>query len=238
LRIANGGVGRPLGASAHRSLSVSFLLRGIWCGGSSGSPIFLLAILIVVTATVPLSIATPHPHITPNTNATSLFGDGTAEGRALGQSGELLGAIDDEIMGLNMHSEVEGSWRAVLGAGWVFGVFVLVLFGLFVQVERQFITTLVANRQIREQEVASQLGSVKISHAGDRHASQHRRCVGRRGLESALGHDTGMLERGIEEEVGVMLESDIPLLGDFIGFTLKDAQLHDRRRVHRATVGG
>lgn len=119
-----------------------------------------------------------------------------------------------------------------------FGIFVLVLLGLFVQVECQFIATLVANRQIGKQEVAGQLGSVKISHAGDRHASQHRRCVGRRSLQTTLGHDTSVLERGIEEKVGVILKSDIPLLGHLKRFTLKDAQLHDRRRVHGATVGG
>lgn len=219
-------------------MSVSFLLRSVGRGGSPGPPIFLLAVLIVVTTTVSFSIATSHPHITPNTNATSLFGDGTAEGRALGQSGELFGAIDDEVMGLDIHSEVKGSWRAVVGGVGIFWVFVLVLLGLFVQVECQFIATLVANRQIGEQEVASQLGSVKISHAGDRHASQHRRCVGRRGLQTALCHNTGVLERGIEEEVGVILEGNIPLLGNAKLFTLKDAQLDDRRGVHGATVGG
>ena len=51
-----------------------------------------------------------------------------------------------------------------------------------------------------------------------------------------MGHDTGVLQRGEEEEVGVVEESDVLVLCSLPCLSLIDAKLHNRWRVDGASV--
>lgn len=65
------------------------------------SAIFSISLLIVTTTTTAatmLSITAPHAHIPADTDPAALLGDGAAEGGALCQAGELLRAVDCEVI--------------------------------------------------------------------------------------------------------------------------------------------
>jgi hypothetical protein len=80
-----------------------------------------------------------------------LFGNHSAELRALGQTRELLGAVYDKLLRLHFHPKIK---RAPIGrvqtgndglaVALHFQVLVLVLLGLFVEIERQTVAAFVS----------------------------------------------------------------------------------------------
>lgn len=180
-----------------------------------------------------LALAAAHADVTTDADTAALLGDGARQNGRLGKSRELLGAVDCKFVGLDLHAPVEGLSRM---GGAVVGLLVEVgkLLRLLEQVEGEAVESLVADRQIGEQEVASLLGTIEVGHAGDRHTSQDRRRGGRRRLQTAMGEDAGMLECGEQEEVCVVGESDV--LGVLHGRALEDTKLHNRGRVDRTAV--
>ena len=188
--------------------------------------------------------ATAHAYVAPDTDATALLGDDAAERGALGQARELLRAEDGKGLGLDLEAPVdEGlgrvrSGHAGAGAGGArllrrFGVGVLGVLGLLVEVEAQSILALVADRQIREEEVSGRHRSVKVGHAGHEHAGQDGEGLGRLGHAAVRDGPSG-LERREEEEVGLVGKGDV--LHRAI-FAFEDAQRDDGRRIDRSSVG-
>ncbi len=161
-----------------------------------------------------LMIAATHAHIASNTHAAALLCHDAAKRGALGQPRELLGAEDSERLRFHLESPVNkrcglvrtGSARTIpakareLGR---VGVHVIGIFRLLIQVEAETIFPLMAHGQIGEQKVAGRDRSVKVGHAGDEHARQHRK-GGRRLRNTALGNWARRLESSEEEEVGLV----------------------------------
>ncbi len=235
-------VGRVRGALGAAAQGPGPVVVVAVVGRGSPPPPGVLVLGVVVVSTA-LAVAAPHPHVTADPHAASLLGDDAAERGALGQAGELLGAVDDELLRLDLHAEVE---RASGGRGHARDgrlalgvlVLVLVLLGLLVQVEGQLVAALVPDRQVRKEEVAGLERAVQVRHARDGHPREHGRRVGRGRRAAGVGHDAGVLEGGEEEEVGIVDKGDVLVLSLLPGLALVDAQLHDGRRVHGASVGG
>jgi len=113
-------------------------------------------------------------------------------------------------------------------------VAVLVLLGLFKEVELQTVAALVANRQIGKKEIASLLRPVKIRHTRDGHSCQHWRRVGSGRLHTSMGNDAGVFQSGVEEEIGIVEKGDV--LGVFLARAFKDTQLNDGWRVDGSAI--
>lgn len=91
-----------------------------------------------------------------------------------------------------------------------------------------------ANREIGEDEVASLGWSVEIGHAGGGNSSQNGRVVRGRCLNTTVGKWAGMFQAGVEEEVGVVVESNILAL--FHTGAFNNAQFDNGRRIDRSAV--
>lgn len=96
------------------------------------------------------------------------------------------------------------------------------------QSKAQTIFALMADRQIGEDEVSSRARAVEIGHAGNRSAGENRsaRDGGRR---TSWCDGTGILETGVQEEVGVVSEGNVLVV-------LVNAQLNNRWRINRTAV--
>ena len=226
------GGGRSLGPIDVVALEIVVLVLGlVEAGGGGGGGRLGVA-------------ATAHAHVAPDADATALLGDDAAERGALGQAWKLLRAEDGEGLGLDLEAPVDKGLGRVRpghagsGAGGAsllrrFGVGVLGVLGLLVEVEAESILALVADRQIREEEVSGRHRSVEVGHAGHEHAGQDGEGLGRLG-HAAVGDGPGGLERREEKEVGLVGEGDV-LHGAIV--TFEDAQRDDGRRIDRSAVG-
>lgn len=230
------GVGRPArGVASGLRAAVGAATHGpaaVVLGRGFGSLRPMPPRAVAFTSVTGLAVALPHTDVAPYSDARALLGHGAAERRARGQAGELLGAVDGEVGRLELHAPVE---RGALGLA-VVRVLVGVLLGLLVQIEGKLVAALVADRQIGEQKVAGLLRPVEVGHARDGHAGQDGRCARLGRLAAGVGDDAGVLERGEEEEVGVVGEGDVT--GLVAPRTLKDAKLDDGRRVDRTAIRG
>ncbi len=143
-----GRIGCALQAAARRPGSV---VVGPYLGRSGPPPAGVLVLAIVVIP-IALAIPTPHTHITADPNAAALFRHHAAELRALGQTGKLLGAVDDELLRLDLHAEVKRATRGGVQAGngrlhltLAFRVLVLVVLGLLVEIKGKLVAAFVPN---------------------------------------------------------------------------------------------
>lgn len=177
-------------------------------GNSSSASVFLFTTVVAVSR---LGIALPHTDIATNSNTASLVGNGLAQLGALHQTGKLLGTVDTEGVGLDLHSPVDARGQvAILGVQ----VVILLLLGGFKQAESQAVSTLVSNGEIREDEISRLGRAIKISHTRSRDTGEDGRVGSCGSLHTAMDDGTSMLETGIEEEIGVVIESDILTLLD------------------------
>lgn len=118
-------------------------------------------------------------------------------------------------------------------AGRVFAlVVVLRVLQFFVQAEAEPVLALVANGEVGENEVPSRRWAVQINHAGDRGAGEDDESIRLFLRHAAVGHRTGLFQRGEEEIICVHVEGDIAV--GAVAFV--DLQLHDGRRIHRPAV--
>lgn len=113
-------------------------------------------------------------------------------------------------------------------------VFVIGFAKIFEQAEAQSVCALMADRQVRKDEVASPLWSFETDHASDRSTGED----GGRAFSwhaSRLRLLASLLQRCKQEVVGIDGEGDIVLdvINDF-----EDLELHDRWRIDWSTVGG
>lgn len=101
--------------------------------------------------------------------------------------------------------------------------------------EIQSVPTLMAHRQIREDEVASGLRTIQIRNTSDGHTSQDG--SGLRARAPSLGDETLMLQAHVQNKVGIITESDICSTALVGGIAIEDVQLDYRRRINWTTVG-
>lgn len=209
-----------------------------WSGRRS-----IYAFLVEVEIVGPLLAPAPHSDIATNPNPTTLLCDNPTQGGAGSQSRELLGAVDSEGNGFHFETEVEGRLRhgcfverlcvGVLHGSVLVGI--LGVLDLLVQVEAQPVTTLMAHRQIRENEVSGLRWAIEISNTCHGHTSQHGAC--RRTGHASMGDGTSSLQRREQEEIGIVGEGDVGLGQVIVGVGFVDTQFHHRGRVNRSTVG-
>lgn len=218
----------------RRSLPV---VVGLLSLGSAGTGSVRVIFLLLEVTPRGLSIPATHADITSYPDSAALVGNSSAEGGALSETGELLRAVHIEGLRLDLHPPVErGIHRRVLRLRSLV-VKVLLLLGLLVEVERKLVATLVADGEIGEQEVTGLCGSVEVGHARNRHTSQNRRGGSGGCLNTTVGHGPGEFQSREEEEVGIVVESNI--LGFIgVGAQLEDAKLDHGRRVNRSAISG
>jgi len=216
------------------------------CSLRRGRPPVIPVLAILVIAVRALVVAATHAHITTDANAAALLSNHTAELGALGQAGELLRAVDNELGRLDFHAPIErldGGRMVHVADGRedevrIARILVLVFLFLclFVEVKAQPVAALVPDGKVRKQEVARLDGTVQIGHARYRHAGEDGN-IGRRSRGATrVSHQASVFKGGIEEEVGIVVEGDILLLSLLPCCALEDAQLHDRRRINGATI--
>jgi hypothetical protein len=149
----------------------------------------------------------------------------------LHQPRKLLSAIDTERIGLDFHSVVDSGWKIAIGR---FQIKVSFLLGGLKQTEGQYVKALVANRKIGKDEITSFGGTVEIGHARSRNTSQNGWVTSSWSINSTARKWTGMLETGIEEEIGIIVKSDVLAL--FHTWSLDNPKLDNRGRINRSTV--
>lgn len=203
------------------------ILSGSWRHGPATS-ILLLASVVAAAA---LAVALPHTNVTANANSASLVSNCLAERSTLHESGELLGTEDVEGLRLDLHSPVDSGGEVRLNG---LHVEILGLLGRLVQAEGKTEVTFVADRQVGKDEVSSLSWSVEVGHARCRDTSQDGGIVGSSILDAAVSHGASLLQTGIEEEIGVVVEGNVLALLD--GGTLNDTKFNNRRRVNRSSV--
>jgi hypothetical protein len=163
--------------------------------------------------------------------------------RALGQPWELLRAEYYKLGRLHFEAPVKGR----IGGGSSYdrgfallvrrlGICILLVLSLFIEIEAQAVPALMADRQVRENEVSRQAGTVEIGHARHGHTRQDGD-LRHRGLHAAVGDRPGDLEGGKEEEVGVVVEGHIVAVAVW-AIALKDAQLDHWWRIDWSPVCG
>lgn len=169
-----------------------------------------------------------HSHIATNADAAALLRDHAAQCRALRQTWEFLGREDGERCRFDL-STVGDKMVSVKDDVGVLRIQIFDLAQVFKQLKAQPILALVADGQIREDEIASRGWTIQIGHAGNGRACEHWE-TGRRGWSAARGDGAGIFQTGMEEEICVVGKGNVL-------FVLKDAKLNNRGRVHGATVG-
>jgi hypothetical protein len=97
-----------------------------------------------------------------------------------------------------------------LGVNRWFEIHVLLLFGLLVQVEAQFVLPFMTNGQIREDEVASFARTIKIGHARDRHTGEYWNCWWC-WMSTTMCNIPDRFQGCEQEEVGVVSKGDISI---------------------------
>lgn len=218
---------------AERSGSNTVGVLSCRCNSPSAAIILLSSVVATITAvaTTRLSVTLPHTDVPANSDSATLVGNSLAELSTLHQSGKLLGAIHAKGLRLDLHSEVD-TRRQVAISG--LKIEILLLLGRLKQAKGQTVSALVANGQIGEDEVSGFGGTVEVCHTRGGDTGQDGWVVGGRSLNTAMGNRTGMLETGVEEEVGVVVESDILALLNCR--TLNDSELDNGRRINRSSV--
>jgi hypothetical protein len=160
-------------------------------------------------------LSLPHAHVTTNTDTASLVGHSFAKLSALHQAGELLGAEDNEWLGLDLHPPVHAGWQVAIGR---LQVKILLFLGGLKQAECQLVQAFVSNRQVGEDEVTGFGGSVKVGHARGRNTREDGRVVGGGILNAAMGKRASMFQAGVQEEIGVVVKGDVLALGNARAF--------------------
>jgi hypothetical protein len=187
--------------------------------------VFLLAAVVAAG----LALALPHANVPSDTDTAALVGHRLAELSALHQSRELLGAENMERRRLDLHPPIHT--RRQVGVG---GLEVEILFflGRLEKAELEFVVSLMANRQVREDKVAGFVGTIQVGHAGGGNTSQNGRVV----VEATLARVllSCIFETGVEEEMRIVVESDVLALIPRLSFD--DAQLNHWRRVNGTSV--
>lgn len=108
---------------------------------------------------------------------------------------------------------------------------------LFIQVEVEPVKAFVANRQIREDEIASLGRTVQVCNACYGHAGQDR-ADRRRSRITNLCDRASVFQRSEQEEVGIVGKSDVGFVHVIVEFGFVDTQFNDGWRVNRTTVRG
>lgn len=218
---------------AERSGSNTVGILGGRCNSPSAAIILLSSVVATITtvAATRLSVTLPHTNVPTNSDSATLIGNSLAKLSALHQSGKLLGAKHAEGFRLNLHSEVDARRQVAISR---LEIEILLLLGRLKQAKGQTVTALVANRQVGEDEVSGFSGTVEVCHTRGGDTGQDGWVVGGRGLDTAMGNRTGMLETGVEEEVGVVVESDILALLNC--GTFNDSELDNGRRINWSSV--
>lgn len=193
--------------------------------------VIIVVIIVVVVVTSRLAVALPHTDVTANSNSAALIGDSLAKLCALHETGELLGAVDSEGVSLDLHSEVDTKWKIAIGR---LDIEVLLLLGGLEQAKGQAIDALVADRKIGEDEVAGFRWTVEIGHARGRNTGENRWVVGGGGRDTAVSDLTGMLETGVEKEVGIVIECDV--LAFFYRGAFNNSKLDNGGRINGSAV--
>jgi hypothetical protein len=105
------------------------------------------------------------------------------------------------------------------------------LLELLIQAEAQSVLALMADGQIRKDEVTCRRWSIQAYHSGDGGTGED--CGTPIWLRDAsMGQSSGLFQSGEEEVVGIHGECDIA-----VGI-IEDLELHDWRRVDWSPVGG
>lgn len=199
---------------------------GRW-GASCLGPVLVL-LLVTIPFLGALVLAASHPNIASYADTATLLSDHTAKRSALGQTRELLGGENGERRRLDLAS-VGDEAVAVMDHVRVLWIKVLDFAEVLKQSKAQAVFALMANRQVREDEVTSRTWAVEIGHTGNRSTSEDRR-AGDGGRSTSWCDGTGILETGMQEEVGVVSKGDVLVV-------LENAQLNNRWRINRTAVG-
>jgi hypothetical protein len=149
----------------------------------------------------------------------------------LHQSRKLLSAVDAERFSLDFHSIVDSGWKIAIGR---FQIIVSFLLGSLKQTEGQYVEALVADRKVGKDEITSFGGTVEIGHARSGNTSQNGWVASSWSINTTACKWTGMLETGVEKEVGVVVKSDVLAL--FHTRSLDNPKLDNRGRINRSAV--
>lgn len=197
-----------------------------------------VVIPVLASLCVTRIIGPAHPDIATNAYTTALLGDSTAQRSAFGQTRELLRAED--LQDFRFHLEAMSDMSLALG--WeetrIFQlVVVFCTLELLVKAETQAEVTFVANRQVREDEVASWVWSVQVDHTSNRCAGKNSRLV-RVWHASRLSQVPGGLQSGEKEVVGIHHEGDVfsNLFTICARLHLKHLELNDGWRINRSAI--
>ena len=157
LRIGAIGIRQVGRTDAGRAIAIRSVPGvGIGCGEPVRRSISLL--LVVVKVVRSFIAAAPHPDVTANPHPAALLRNDAAQRGAHGEPGELLCAINAELVRENGQSEVErglgrgrlGRNTARVGGGYLARrgslTHILAIFGLLIQMEIQVVVTLVPHR--------------------------------------------------------------------------------------------
>lgn len=93
------------------------------------------------------------------------------------------------------------------------------------------------NREVREDEVASWQWLVEIGYAGNWGAAEYWLLIELSSSSMGVGEYSGILELGIHEEVGAVVEGYV--FPSPVGFALfvEDLELDDGRRIDWSSIG-
>jgi hypothetical protein len=194
-------------------------------------PVGVSVAVAVVVASTRLSVTLPHTNIAANSNPAALIGNCLAELCTLHETRELLCAVDTEWFGPDVHSEVNTGRKIAINR---LCVEILLLLGGLEQAEGQAVKALVADGKIGEDEVTGFGGTVEIGHTRGGHTSQNRWVAGSGCVDTAAGDWASMLETGVEEEVGVVVECDVLALLNTR--SLNNSKLNNRGWIDRSAV--
>jgi len=177
-----------------------------------------------------------HADFTSDANTTSLIGHGATELGAGRKPRELFGAVDSEWLRLDF--QAMGDLCLSLGSGgcgcFVQLISILGVLQFLIQAETQSVLSFVTNREIREDEVASLVGTIQINHTSHGSTGQYSQTSWVVVRDTALGDRAGLFQSREEEIVGVHGKGDVII---FVLLAIKDTELDDRGRVDRTTVG-
>lgn len=178
-----------------------------------------------------LVIPSAHPHITSDPNTAALFGYHTTERRTLCQTWELLCAVYDERFRLDLQSVGDMSIASHTFRGVEVLVVILGILELLVQAEAEPVLALMADREVREDEIACRFRPVQVDHTRHGGTSQN----GQPGLllwHAAIGNWTSLLQGRKQKVVCVHVEGNVI----FGSLALVDFELNNWWRIHRSAV--
>jgi hypothetical protein len=180
--------------------------------------------------------ASTHADFTSNANATSLISHGTAELGAGCKSRELLGTPDSERLRLDFQPMGDLCFSLSCGGcgGFVQLIGILGVLQFLIQAETQSVLSFVTNREVRENKVASLVGTIQINHTSHRGTCQDGQASWVVVRDTALGDRAGLFQSREEEIVRVHGKGDVIV---FVLLAIKDTELDDWGRVHGTTVG-